>query len=45
VCPYTTSQNIAELLIKSGASTSGVAAIKSRLTCPDCKRLVAQYNL
>ncbi|KAG2429521.1 hypothetical protein HXX76_010756 [Chlamydomonas incerta] len=38
-------QNIAELLIKSGASTSGVAAIKPRLTCPDCKRLVAQYNL
>lgn len=38
-------QNIAELLIKSGASTEGVAYIKSRLTCPDCKRLVAQYNL
>ncbi|GLI66316.1 hypothetical protein VaNZ11_010094 [Volvox africanus] len=38
-------QNVAELLIKSGASTSGVSAIKGRLTCPDCKRLVAQYNL
>ncbi|KXZ54040.1 hypothetical protein GPECTOR_5g15 [Gonium pectorale] len=38
-------QNIAELLINSGASTSGVAAIKGRLTCPDCKRIVAQYNL
>ncbi|PNH09356.1 hypothetical protein TSOC_004029 [Tetrabaena socialis] len=38
-------QNISELLIKSGASTAGVAAIKGRLTCPDCKRLVAQYNL
>ncbi len=38
-------QNIAELLIKSGASTAGVASIKARLTCPDCKRLVAQYNL
>lgn len=38
-------QNIAELLIKSGASTAGVPAIKARLTCPDCKRLVAQYNL
>ncbi|PNW76653.1 hypothetical protein CHLRE_11g467773v5 [Chlamydomonas reinhardtii] len=38
-------QNIAELLIKSGASTAGVASIKSRLTCPDCKRIVAQYNL
>uniref|UniRef100_A0A7S0R2P2 Uncharacterized protein n=1 Tax=Chlamydomonas leiostraca TaxID=1034604 RepID=A0A7S0R2P2_9CHLO len=38
-------QNIAELLINSGASTSGVTAIKGRLTCPDCKRLVAKYNL
>ncbi|GLC35235.1 hypothetical protein PLESTB_000587000 [Pleodorina starrii] len=38
-------QNISELLIKSGASTAGVASIKARLTCPDCKRLVAQYNL
>ncbi|EFJ42946.1 hypothetical protein VOLCADRAFT_107046 [Volvox carteri f. nagariensis] len=38
-------QNIAELLIKAGASTAGVAAVKNRLTCPDCKRLVAQYNL
>ncbi|GIL74417.1 hypothetical protein Vretimale_2058 [Volvox reticuliferus] len=38
-------QNIAELLIKSGASTAGVTTIKGRLTCPDCKRLVTQYNL
>ena len=38
-------QNISELLIKSGASTAGVAAIKGRLTCPDCKRVVAQYKL
>lgn len=38
-------QNIAELLIKSGASTSGVPAIKGRITCPDCKRIVAVYNL
>mgnify|MGYP001806839086 CR=1 FL=1 len=42
---YGTMQNIAELLIKSGANTAGVASIKSRLTCPDCKRIVAQYNL
>jgi hypothetical protein len=26
-------QNIAELLIKSGAKTGGVAAIKASLTC------------
>lgn len=38
-------QNIAELLITSGASTSGVPSIKARITCPDCKRLVAKYNL
>eukprot|EP00878_Enallax_costatus_P005036 GHUV01005296.1.p1 GENE.GHUV01005296.1~~GHUV01005296.1.p1 ORF type:complete len:195 (+),score=45.96 GHUV01005296.1:102-686(+) len=38
-------QNIAELLIQSGADTSGVPAIKSQLTCPDCKRIVASYNL
>lgn len=38
-------QNIAEILIKGGASTAGVAEVKPRLTCPDCKRLVAQYNL
>lgn len=38
-------QNISELLISKGASTSGVAAIKGRLTCPDCKRVVAKYNL
>ncbi|GAX73485.1 hypothetical protein CEUSTIGMA_g937.t1 [Chlamydomonas eustigma] len=38
-------QNIAELLIMSGASTTGVPAIKSRLTCPDCRRIVSKYNL
>lgn len=38
-------QNIAELLIKSGADTSGVPAIKARLTCPDCKALVTKYAL
>ncbi len=38
-------QNIAEALIKAGADTSGVAAIKPQLTCPDCKALVAKYNL
>ena len=38
-------QNISELFIKSGASTAGVPAIKARLTCPDCKRIVAKYNL
>lgn len=38
-------QNISELLIKKGASTSGVPGIRSRLTCPDCKALVLQYNL
>jgi hypothetical protein len=32
-------------LLDAGASTSGVAAIKSRLTCPDCKRLVAEKGL
>lgn len=38
-------QNISEVLIKNGASTAGVPEIKARLTCPDCKRLVAKYNL
>lgn len=38
-------QNISELLLKNGASTAGVAGIKSALTCPDCKRLVAEYQL
>lgn len=38
-------QNIAELLIKSKAQTSGVAAIKGRVTCPDCKRVIANYAL
>ncbi|KAF5843676.1 hypothetical protein DUNSADRAFT_10851 [Dunaliella salina] len=34
-----------ELLLKAGASTSGVPSIAPRVTCPDCKRLIAQYNL
>ena len=38
-------QNISELLIANSASTSGVSAIKGRITCPDCKRVVAKYNL
>ncbi|KAF6253459.1 hypothetical protein COO60DRAFT_419456 [Scenedesmus sp. NREL 46B-D3] len=39
-------QNIAELLLKSGASTTTVTAdTKSAITCPDCKRIVATYNL
>lgn len=38
-------QNIGYLLVDSGAATDGVPAIKGRLTCPDCKRLVAKYNL
>jgi hypothetical protein len=39
-------QNIAELLIKNGASTSTVTAdMKAAITCPDCKRIVATYNL
>lgn len=38
-------QNIAELLIKNGAKTGGVPDIKASITCPDCKRIVATYNL
>lgn len=38
-------QNIAELLIKSKAQTGGVPDIKASITCPDCKRIVATYNL
>jgi hypothetical protein len=39
-------QNIAELLIKNGASTSTVTSdVKAAITCPDCKRIVATYNL
>uniref|UniRef100_A0A383WEG7 Uncharacterized protein n=1 Tax=Tetradesmus obliquus TaxID=3088 RepID=A0A383WEG7_TETOB len=39
-------QNIAELLIKSGASRGAVTAdVKAAITCPDCKRIVATYNL
>lgn len=38
-------QNIAELLIKSNAQTGAVPDIKASITCPDCKRIVATYNL
>jgi len=38
-------QNIAELLLKNGAKTDGVAGIKGQVTCPDCKRIIAEYNL
>jgi uncharacterized protein YbaR (Trm112 family) len=38
-------QNIGYLLLDRGASASGVAAIKGQLTCPDCKRLVAEKGL
>lgn len=38
-------QNIAELLIKNGAQTGAVPDIKASITCPDCKRIVATYNL
>ncbi|MEW5297985.1 MAG: hypothetical protein WDW38_003716 [Sanguina aurantia] len=38
-------QNISELLLKEKADTSGVPAINSRITCPDCKRIIAQYKL
>ena len=39
-------QNIGYLLLDRGASTKGVdAALKARLTCPDCKRLVAEKGL
>jgi hypothetical protein len=38
-------QNIAELLIASGASGAGVGAIKDKVTCPDCKRVIANHNL
>lgn len=34
-----------ELLIKSKAQTGGVPAIKGAVTCPDCKRIIAQYAL
>jgi ankyrin repeat protein len=38
-------QNIAKLLLDSDADTSGVATIKGSVTCPDCKRLIAEYKL
>lgn len=39
-------QKIAMLLLDNGADSSVVTdRIKSRITCPDCKRVVKQYNL
>jgi hypothetical protein len=39
-------QNVGYLLLDRGAKTSGVNdALKARLTCPDCKRLVAEKGL
>jgi hypothetical protein len=39
-------QNVGYLLLDRGAKTDGVNdALKSRLTCPDCKRLVAEKGL
>lgn len=38
-------QNIATLLLDNGASAAGVPAIAGRLTCPDCRAVVARYNL
>lgn len=36
-------QNIAGVLIKSGAQTGGIPAIKASITCPDCKQVAANY--
>lgn len=39
-------QNIAELLLKAGAQRGTVTSdVKAAITCPDCKRIVATYNL
>lgn len=39
-------QKIAALLLDSGADRTVVTAdVKQRITCPDCKRIVKQYNL
>jgi hypothetical protein len=39
-------QNVGYLLLDRGAKTSGVdAALKAKITCPDCKRLVAEKGL
>lgn len=39
-------QKISMLLLDNGADTSGVTnEVKQKITCPDCKRVVRQYNL
>jgi ankyrin repeat protein len=38
-------QDIASLLIDNGADSTKVAEIKGRITCPDCKRVLASYKL
>ena len=39
-------QNIATLLLDSGADRAVVTeAVKSRITCPDCKKVVRDYRL
>ncbi len=39
-------QKIAMLLLDNGADRSVVTdSVKSRITCPDCKRVVKQYSL
>lgn len=39
-------QRIAYLLLEKGADRSVVTQdVKSRITCPDCKRVVKEYNL
>ena len=39
-------QNIAMLLLDNGAERSVVNdAVKSRITCPDCKKVVRDYKL
>eukprot|EP00798_Chlamydomonas_sp_ICE-L_P003569 gene3570-13647_t len=38
-------QNVAELMLRYNAKTDGVAAIKTRVTCPVCKRMIAVYNM
>lgn len=38
-------QNLATLYLSAGADRSGVPAIKGRLTCPDCKKVVLDYGL
>lgn len=39
-------QRIAMILLDSGADRSAVTEeVKAKITCPDCKRVVKQYNL